>query len=65
MLPIPHAPDARIIQFAVRKDKESAEKHLKRLFDAKSEISLVIPEIFNAVCEVFGAKVFAPADLNK
>lgn len=49
----------------VRKEKESTEKHLKRLFDAKSEVSLVVPEIFNAVCEVFGAKTFAPADLKQ
>lgn len=40
----------------VRRDDESNEDHLKRLFDAKSEVSLIIPEIFNAICETFDAK---------
>lgn len=49
----------------VRKEKETAEKHLKRLFDAKSEVSLVVPEIFNSVCEVFGSKTFPATDLKQ
>ena len=49
----------------LRKDNESAEEHLKRMFDAKSEISLIVPEIFNAVCEVFDQKTFDTKELKQ
>ena len=48
-----------------RTEDESAGDHLKRLFESKSEVSLMVPEVFNAICETFGYKTFTDKDFDE
>jgi molecular chaperone GrpE (heat shock protein) len=48
-----------------RQDGETAEAHLKRMFEIKNEAHEMAFEIMNAIAEVFGLKKVTKSDLDK
>jgi hypothetical protein len=48
-----------------RKDGESEEDHLKRMFESKTEVHNMVGEVFRAVAQAFGQKQFSDDDLKK
>lgn len=48
-----------------RKVGESTSDHLKRMFELKSEVRDMAPEILNVVCDLFGMKAVSQEDFKK
>lgn len=49
----------------IRKEGETLQDHLKRMFEAKSDTHEMAPEILNAICTVFGLKSVSEEDFRK
>ncbi len=48
-----------------RKEGESVDEHMKRLFELKSETHEMAPEVLNAISEIFSCKAPSEEDLKK
>lgn len=49
----------------VRKDDESVQEHLQRMFEAKVDTHEMAPEILNAICGVFSLREVSEEDFKK